>query len=395
MRARSTTLVLTLSLAVAALCSGPASLDSGAANAKHGNNTSPTSKQPDAASSPLEDGCPTMEEAYGKFKGDMQRIEHLMDQAQKRAQAAEVQAEREREAASQCLSAQKMLKGPEADAAADMESEIQRQVAKATEKHEYDVQQMKADMETKLQEAVRSEKNRQVEHSGAMLKEVRLNSATAVRKWQQRVENLEADNVAMKATTRLKVVRLETDLKEAQGNAMTGLAGARRAREADASGSQMLKWSNQNNLEAAQLLREQLQAKTEEAATCAKACGGPQKVTFTDDPDQPCPGRMAHLLDQVKETKESNKRFEKKTLQRDQRLVRTRVQLKATREEIRRLQDEVDECKSQGVKGTKTSSANSLVEQKIHQMSTPQKKLSVTRALNSTAAHSTNSTEAE
>lgn len=312
-----------------------------------------TSKPDEKASQPTETdemGCPTMEEAYAKFKGDMQRIEGLMEQAQKRANDAETKAQQETEAASKCLSAQKLLNGsPEADQSAEMQKEVQRQVAKVKAQHKLEIKKMSAEWENKLNDAVQAEKDRQEQHMEGQLKAVRLGASTDMQRMKQKYTNLEADTAAMKATTQLRMTRLETDLQETQGKAMTGLAGARRAREADASGASKLRTINKNNLDAVRLLKTQLEAKTAEAESCATACATP-KSTFADDPDQPCPTRMTHLLDQVAEIKQSNAKFQEEAMRKDQRLVRTRVQLKATREHISELQKQMEEHEGSAAK---------------------------------------------
>merc|ERR1711939_1268785 len=128
-----------------------------------------------------------------------------MAQAQKRAKDAEVQAEREREAASRCLSAQKMLKGPKADEQAEMEKEVARQVGMVKANHEVEMQKMKALWQNKLTAAVESEKSKQTERMATTLKQVRLGAATTLEEWKQKYKNMEADVSALKATNQLTV----------------------------------------------------------------------------------------------------------------------------------------------------------------------------------------------
>jgi len=301
-------------------------------------------EQAAGAEAKADDSCPTVQEAYLKFKGDMRRLEDLQANAVKRAKKAEETAAQEKQAVEQCLAAQKMLKGPEADAPAELEREVEKQVAKVKEEHEIQMQKVKADWERKLDAAVQAEKDRQDERSESQIKLVRLAGATKQATWKRKYDNLNSDLNAMKATHKLAVVRLETALKSAQEGAMSGMAGAQRVRDADVSEAQQMRKINSNNKEALQLVQAQLKAKTKEADSCAKSCGR-KKTTFVDDPDQPCPTRMAHLLDQVQEVKSNNKQFEDRALAGDQRLVRTRVELKSALEHVEDLKKELASVK--------------------------------------------------
>lgn len=293
-------------------------------------------------------GCPTVDEAYLKFKGDMRQIQDQVAEAQKRAKDAETKAQLESEAASRCLSAQKLLKGPEENQQEEMQKEIQRQVSKVKAHQEIELQKLSTQWEAKLDRALQADKDKQGKRMENQLRLVRLNSATALERWKQKARNMEADMTAMKASHSLAVTRLKNQLKERTGQTESSLAAAQRTREADAGAATLLRKTNQRNVEALHLVKAQLQAKMKEAASCAKACSKP-KTTFVDDPDQPCPERMTHLLDQVQEIKGSNKQFEAKALLNDQRLVRARVKLKASREQVAILQRELEQYRSNKV----------------------------------------------
>jgi len=285
-------------------------------------------------------GCPTMEMAYQKFKGDMKAIENASAAASKRALDAEKQAENEREAASRCLAAQRMMKaGPEADQAAIMQKEILRQVAKVKEQHSVELAKVKADMKTQLKEAVQGEKARQDVRIGKQLKAATEKTQQVLGKMKSNFKQLQDDTRAKAEKTRVLVQRLQGDLTEARQHATNAMAGAQRARETGAASAPRLRKINANNIEAIQTLKEALRTSRAEAKACEATKHANPIMRL--NADRPCPVRMTELLAHVKDSKKRNKEVEAEATKEDQRLAGANEQLKASREQVASLEKEL------------------------------------------------------
>lgn len=284
-------------------------------------------------------GCPTMDMAYQKFKGDMRAIEQAAAAASKRALDAEKKAENEREAASRCLAAQRMLKsGPEADQAAVMQKEILRQVAKVKQEHSLELAKVKEAAKARLKEAVQAERSRQDKRIQVQLKAATDKTKQVLGSMKSKFEQLQDDTKAKAEKTKILVARLQRDLAKARQHATNSMAGAQRAREADSSSVPRLREINANNIEAIRHLKEALKASQAEARACESKHAGVHRV----DADMPCPMRMTQLLEEVNNIKQNNRRFQARQVKEDQRLGIAKAQLRASREQVASLEKEAD-----------------------------------------------------
>jgi hypothetical protein len=287
-------------------------------------------------SSSQPEGCPTMRQAYVKFKGDMSRLQALHAQAEKRARDAEASGLRQREAAKRCLAAQKLLSGPVQRQGERLQATIRKAMVKSRKIASETLSRTVKRWKEKLKEAVSNERSKTQKRINSQLKQVKSTSESDVSKWKQKYKLLVAKTKKITAAIHVKMVALKRKLATAERKVLPVAAAVMRTRKEDKSDAQRFKKYNAANQMAANLLRVQLRAKTKEAASCAKAlkmkqgdsaltpAGTKLKLApFT----KPCEAQIANLESKIRTAQIQGSAFKKDATSQEQHLASTKVLL--------------------------------------------------------------------
>merc|ERR1711934_117454 len=292
--------------------------------------------------STLEEGCPTMKQAFEKLHGNMKKIESLHMKAEARAHHAELEARRQKEAATRCLRAQTMLSGPARVARTKVQTEIKSQIGKSRKKFVAQTLKLNKEWAEKVRLAVKKQKAKQQKSFQGELNKVQLNAKTKVTKWATKYKLLKANLKKAKVLHEIKIQKLEAKLKLTQRKVVPITAAVARAHQEASQDTKTMRKANANNAVAVMLFKARLKAKTKEADSCRKALnenGKGQHLKLFGD--KPCPKRVEELLEQVKSVRKNSDDFKLQAVRTDSRLVAMEVQLKAAKARIAELEKEL------------------------------------------------------
>lgn len=291
------------------------------------------------SSSGQPEGCPTMRQAYVKFKGDMSRLQAAEAKAEQRARKAASLGLRQREAAKRCLAAQKLLSGPVQKQGKQLQETIRKAQVKARKLASKTLASTVKRWKEKLKQAVSNERAKTQKRINSQLTQVKRTSKTDVSKWKQKYNLLVAKTKKITAAIHVKMVTLKKKLAAAERKVLPVAAAVMRTRKEDKSDAQRYKKYNTANQMAANLLRVQLRAKTKEAASCAKALTMKKGATVAAAPTatgtplklapftKPCEVEIANLEEKIKTAQRNGIAFKKDATSQEQHLASTKVLL--------------------------------------------------------------------
>lgn len=289
-------------------------------------------------------GCPTMKQAFEKLQGNMKRIESLHMKAEARAHHAELEARRQKEAATRCLRAQTMLSGPARVARTKVQTEIKSQIGKSRKKFVAETSKLNKKWKEKVKLAVNKQKAKQQASFQGELKKVQLNAKTKVTKWATKYKLMKANLKKAKVLHKIKIKKLQAKLKLTQRKVVPITAAVTRAHQEASQDAKTMRKANANNAMAVKLFKARLKAKTKEAESCRKALNGQGKRKEQHLKlfgDKPCPKRVEELLAQVKSVRKNSDDFKLQATRTDSRLVAMEVQLKAAKARIAELEKDL------------------------------------------------------
>lgn len=296
-------------------------------------------------------GCPTVRQAYVKFKGDMSKLQAAEAKAEQRARKAEALTLREREAAKRCITAQKLLSGPVQRQGKRLQAHIRKAMVKARKLSSKTLARTVKRWKQKMKEAVSNERAKTQKRINSQLKQAKMSHKNEVSKWQQKYKLLAAKTSKITAAIHVKMVTLKKKLASAEGKVLPVAAAVMRTRKEDKSDAQRYRKYNRANQMAANLLRVQLRAKTKEADSCAKALNGKQATPAATGAagtplnlkpfTQPCEAQIANLESKIKTARIQGTAFKNDATSNEQHLASTKVLLDEANARIVDLQKQL------------------------------------------------------